>query len=306
MKRLPIIFFLIICVFSCNDPEPDNSLDANEYLQENIILPPGSILVDASEIEESNSITISGSSSGGVTMAVSENQQINVQIPFNDPNGTVTHAGISFGSPNGQVWMVPINGAAGNSSGTLDFSMQIPSELCNNLSQICHDIKCYEFAAAKDGSDWVISRSNINQLASLCGDCTEPSCQSLLGDNCGFTGQTGSPSFNLVWDNQNVDLDLYVQDPSGEVIYYANTSSDSNGTLDVDCTCSGSCSSQEENIFWTNGPSGNYKFYVDYFGSCGGSAIANWTIRVFEGNRVIRTQTGSISSGMSNEFTYSR
>ena len=34
-------------------------------------------------------------------------------------HGTVTHAGIAFGNPNGDIWMVQINGPQGVTSGTL-------------------------------------------------------------------------------------------------------------------------------------------------------------------------------------------
>ena len=49
----------------------------------------------------------------------------------------------------------------------------------------------------------------------------------------GSQGQTGDVAFRLTWSTAE-DLDLYVREPSGEVIYFGNSVSDTNGQLDVD------------------------------------------------------------------------
>jgi len=89
-------------------------------------------------------------------------QTVNVSIPFTATNSNVTHAGIRFGTT-GDIIMVPIDGATGNAAGVLDFSFGIPADLCANLNQICHDIRCYEFAVAGSGTgSFQVSRANIN------------------------------------------------------------------------------------------------------------------------------------------------
>lgn len=295
------IAFFSSCGGGDDDGPAQNTQDPNDFIMENINLPAGSFIADGSTITESSTITVDETTST-TTMQVVDNQTVNVQIPFNDPSGSVTHAGIAFGDPNGDVWMVPINGAQGNTSGILSFTMQLPPDICSNLSQICHDIKCYEFAVSKDvsGNSFQISRSNINQLASACGQCDDPSCTSLLGPNCGAAGGDGDPRFNLTWSPEGIDLDLHVIEPGGEEIYFGNSISATNGELDVDCTSS--CT--DENITWVSGgPSGSYQYFIDYFS---GSSTATWTIRVFDGNRVVSSNSGTLSSGESTTFTYNR
>ena len=312
MKTLKLLLTILtvasITIFSScggggGDDGPANTQDPNDFMQENIQLPAGSFIADQSNITQSSTITTSSTSSGGA-MQVVDNQTVNVQIPFNDPTGSVTHAGIAFGDPNGDIWMVPIAGAQGNTSGTLSFIMQLPPDICENLSEICHDIKCYEFAVSKDvnGNSFQISQANINQLVSACGKCDDASCTSLLGPDCGAAGGDGNPRFNLTWDNNLVDLDLYVTDPAGETIGFSSSSqSTSGGEWDIDCT--GSCT--DENITWiSGGPSGTYSYYVNYFG---GSGTANWQLRVFDGGRVVSSNSGSLSTdGNSSTYTYSR
>lgn len=274
--------------------------DANAYLNENVTLPPGSFRVDPSSVTQTSDIAIT--STGGTRTQVVGGQTVQVSIPFTAQNQNVTHAGIRFGTT-GSIIMVPIAGASGNSSGILDFEFGIPADICNNLNQICHDIRCYEFAVAEgSGGSFQVSRENINELASACGGCNEPQCVALLGDDCGAAGGDGNPRFNLTWSPSGIDLDLYVREPDGTLIGFSGTSSSSSGGIwDVDCT--GSCT--DENITWPNGgPSGTYQFYVDHFDDDG--TTANWQIRVFDGGRVVQSQSGSLSNGQSSNYTYTR
>jgi len=55
----------------------------------------------------------------------------------------------------------------------------------------------------------------------------------------------GDVKFTLTWDN-DTDLDLYVTEPSGDVIWYGNRLSSTGGQLDVDDTDG----EGPENIFW--------------------------------------------------------
>lgn len=299
---LMLAFSALIFITSCgggSDSTPQAD-DANAYLNDNLILPPGSFRVDASQTTETTDINVTSTGSGTVTQVVG-GQAVNVSIPFTASNSNVTHAGIRFGTT-GDIIMVPISGASGNSAGVLEFQFGIPPGICDNLNQICHDIRCYEFAVAGSGDNtFQVSRANINQLASACGGCDEPQCVALLGDGCGAAGGDGNPRFNLTWSPQGIDLDLHVTDPSGERIYYGNRSSASGGELDVDCTRD--CTN--ENITWPNGgPSGTYSFYVDHFS---GSSSASWQLRVFDGGRVVSSQSGTLASGQeSSTFTYSR
>ncbi|WP_424962152.1 hypothetical protein [Ekhidna sp.] len=295
-------FSTLLFITSCGggddgDAAPD---DANAYLNENVSLPAGSFTVSADQVTETNDVVVSSSGSGS-TMQVVGGQQVSVSIPFTAANSNVTHAGMRFGD-SGDIIMIPIPAANGNSSGTLDFTFGIPADICENLNDICHDIRCYEFAVTSDGSggQFQVSRANINQLASACGGCDEPQCVALLGENCGAQGGDGDPRFNLTWSPAGVDLDLHVREPDGTLIGFSGVSSSSSGGIwDVDCTSS--CT--DENITWPDGgPSGTYQFYVNHFS--GGTA--SYQIRVFDGGRVVQSQSGTISDGDSPTYSYSR
>jgi len=123
-----------------------------------------------------------------------------------------------------------------------------------------------------------------------------------------LVGQDGNPRFNLQFTNpENVDLDLYVQTPSGAVIFYGNLSEDA-GTLDVDCLCQDCPQGPNENIFWENGtaPSGTYKFWVDYFGTCSEDGVSsNFTLRVVGNGVVLQKRTGTLSEeGTTEQWTF--
>ncbi|MEM9830926.1 MAG: hypothetical protein AAF944_09815 [Bacteroidota bacterium] len=122
-----------------------------------------------------------------------------------------------------------------------------------------------------------------------------------------IVGQKGDPQFNLQFTG-DVDLDLYVEDPAGNIIYYGNSYVQSGGQLDVDCLCGICPNGPNENIFWpTDGsaPRGTYRFWVEYFESCEISNVpSSYTVRVLENGRVVDTRTGNLSSGSTTVWTY--
>jgi len=165
---------LLTSVAFCGDEEeePGPNGDPNDELNGSI---SGDYEVDGTNVDDS--IGVSGSE-GGYAEA-SPGGTLNVSISFDAPNANVVGGGIRFGA-NGPVQVVTIPDAMGQTSGTLNFAVQIPDSVCSNLSQICHDIRCYEFAVTDIGA---VSQANINDVALMCGGCDEPSCQSLL-DMC--------------------------------------------------------------------------------------------------------------------------
>lgn len=101
---------------------------------------------------------------------------VTLTLPFTAANSNVVGAGVRFGN-SGPITVVPIAGAMGQGSGSMQFDLEIPDSVCDDLAQICHDIKCYEFAVTDAGN---VSAANIGQIALACGNCDEPSCQDLL------------------------------------------------------------------------------------------------------------------------------
>ncbi|MBU1920496.1 hypothetical protein KKG66_06595, partial [bacterium] len=86
---------------------------------------------------------------------------------------------------------------------------------------------------------------------------------------------TGDIQVTLTWWNQNsLDLDLWVTDPTGERCYYGNgqapSTTTTGGQLDRDNLCSNYENGRPENIYWTTTPpAGEYIVEVDWFSSCG-------------------------------------
>ena len=121
------------------------------------------------------------------------------------------------------------------------------------------------------------------------------------GDSGGSTGQpgTGDIAFRLSWST-GADLDLYVQEPNGNVIYYGNPSSSTGGRLDVDSnsSCANLRSNPIENVYWPTGraPRGTYRFWVQHFG-CG--AASSFTLQVLRGigGSVASSNSGFVNSG---------
>lgn len=82
---------------------------------------------------------------------------------------------------------------------------------------------------------------------------------------------TGDVQVSVSWDAPS-DVDLHVVDPSGEEIYYGNSSSASGGALDLDANAACNIDSppvNQENITWETAPAGDYIVRLDYWDSCG-------------------------------------
>ncbi len=81
---------------------------------------------------------------------------------------------------------------------------------------------------------------------------------------------TGDIQVTLTWFNENaLDLDLWVTDPTDEKCYYGNTPSSTGGDLDRDNLCGNYENGRPENIYWTaTPPAGEYIVEVDWFSSC--------------------------------------
>jgi PKD repeat protein len=118
-------------------------------------------------------------------------------------------------------------------------------------------------------------------------------------------GGTGLLSFMLQWDNTD-DMDLWVYEPGGFLIYYLTPLSPLGGMLDVDsyagCINPGN---GVENIFYPDGttlPEGTYRAVVDKYLTCDSNPAANWTLTVKMGGVIVFQQSGN---SMHEEFEIS-
>ncbi len=151
----------------------------------------------------------------------------------------------------------------------------------------------------------------VNNVVVLQGQCTitggtTPTPTSTPSPTPG----TGSLAFRLTWNGTN-DLDLYVKEPNGTIIYYNNKGPTSTGgRLDVDCNAgcdpADMCSSPIENVFWPTGgaPAGTYEFWVDWYQTCSGPTPTNFTLTVFVNGAVAQTYSGSLNGTDSQHYTY--
>jgi len=116
---------------------------------------------------------------------------------------------------------------------------------------------------------------------------------------------TGDIQITLTWQ-RSIDLDLWVTDPNGETVYWANDTSASGGSLDRDNYCSNMEVGRSENIFWSAGDAlpGEYLVEVDYFGSCDDSGPVDWNVGVFiQSEGTWRTYSGTIDELDTQEVT---
>jgi len=100
----------------------------------------------------------------------------------------------------------------------------------------------------------------------------------------------GVIQITLTW-NTGADIDLWVTDPQGEKIYWADNTSTSGGYLDVDDINGFG----PENIYWEeNAPSGLYAVQVHYYGATGDYGVTDFEVfiqtlhdsKVYEGTLV--------------------
>lgn len=108
---------------------------------------------------------------------------------------------------------------------------------------------------------------------------------------------TGDVQVNVSWD-VDTDVDLHVVEPSGEEVYYGNTTSATGGTLDLDsnagCTLD---HKRAENITWPTGkaPTGTYHVIVDSFSLCAFTQV-NYVVTVNLKGKAPQTFLGSFTS----------
>jgi hypothetical protein len=119
--------------------------------------------------------------------------------------------------------------------------------------------------------------------------------------------QTGDVQISLAWNNGN-DLDLHVETPGGEKIFFNQRDSSCGGQLDVDMNAAGAESQTPvENVFWPTGgsPTGRYRVLVHHYANHGSRDPTRYQITIkIKGEA--KKYNGSVKDGdplqMVNEF----
>ena len=120
---------------------------------------------------------------------------------------------------------------------------------------------------------------------------------------------TGDISFRLHWKGDE-DLDLHVEEPSGEAIYFMHRKTESGGELDVDCNAAPDqiCWTPIENVYWPVGKAspGKYTYWVEMFQHPEAQPSVPFTLEVLLGKKVVHKETGTISllAKSSNKFQF--
>ena len=97
----------------------------------------------------------------------------------------------------------------------------------------------------------------------------------------------GSIQVTLKWDNVN-DIDLWVEDPNGEVVYWNHMQSASGGYIDVD----NRVAYGPENIYWEGAAiKGNYKVYVHHYEGTSSAGFSVY-IKAFDKTRTVQGRIG--------------
>ena len=107
----------------------------------------------------------------------------------------------------------------------------------------------------------------------------------------------GDIQVTLIWEG-TADLDLIVEDPFGERVWFGKRITGSGGELDVVAhdNCENLSEDPAENINWFPGsaPDGEYKVYVIYAADCEGTGPANYTLRIRKNNRTVEEISATI------------
>jgi uncharacterized protein YfaP (DUF2135 family) len=109
---------------------------------------------------------------------------------------------------------------------------------------------------------------------------------------------TGDIAFRLLWTG-TADLDLYVQDPAGQRLSFANRRSDSGGVLDIDCNAGPKqlCRRPIENVYWPQGnaPPGRYLYSVHFLQAHDGKDIVHFEVQVLLGDTVVESRSEALA-----------
>lgn len=133
-------------------------------------------------------------------------------------------------------------------------------------------------------------------------------CASLLAACASApTAGTGDVAFRLLWEGRS-DLDLHVQDPTGERIFFGERRVESGGVLDVDCNGASDrlCRHPIENVFWPEGraPEGLYRFWVRaHYVDPSESPVA-FQLQVLRGEEVVSWRRGTLAANGDTTATH--
>ncbi len=142
-------------------------------------------------------------------------------------------------------------------------------------------------------------------IASLTFACTANRPPATGGPEPG----TGDIAFRLLWQGTS-DLDLYVYDPAGNCVFFANPKSETGAILDIDCNGATDrvCESPIENVYWpaSTAPAGTYTYWIQANSMVLTEGPVPFELQLLRGDRIVWTRTGEIREqrGSVGPFAY--
>ncbi len=267
LRTVTFLTMLLILFNACKKNEPTvdpNALidpaDANALTS--VLVLPGGVRPVNGTPPASNSGSLVPQISSPYTQVISSNGGTTPFLyNFLNVNGNIAGFYVQVAGA-ASYFNVPYSGVSGN-NGQVQLPVTIPTNV--DSGRFCLNFCIYD------------NNNRVSNIVRVCVDVLR------LG--------TGALQISLSWNNGS-DQDLYVTDPSGEIISYTNTSSNSGGVLDRDDTDGYG----PENIFWlSTAPDGNYSVRVDDFSGISTGTTCYVTINAPGRSRsfTVRTQSGN-------------
>ena len=120
---------------------------------------------------------------------------------------------------------------------------------------------------------------------------------------------TGDIAFRLLWQGTS-DLDLYVYDPAGNCVFFANPKSATGAILDIDCNGATDrvCESPIENVYWpaSTAPAGTYTYWIQANSMVLTEGPVAFELQLLRGDRIVWSREGTIQEqqGKFGPFAY--
>lgn len=125
----------------------------------------------------------------------------------------------------------------------------------------------------------------------------------------GLEPGTGDIAFRLLWQG-NSDLDLYVTDPAGSCVFFANPKAESGAILDIDCNGGSDkmCENPIENVYWptSTAPAGTYTYWIHANSMVLTEGPVSFELQLLRGDRIVWSRKGEIQQqqGQFGPFAY--
>jgi len=122
-------------------------------------------------------------------------------------------------------------------------------------------------------------------------NAVDDDCNGVIDDDCGYEG--GDVQITVGW-NSGADIDLYITEPSGALLFYNEQNKHSPGGGFLDHDARGDCRREQknpriENAFWSAAKSGAYKVELHYFSPCVRGATTEVTLSVAVAGELLGT-----------------